>query len=151
MNVLIVYDTYSGGTLEAAQFVFGLLSKKNHQVTLKRAGEISKDDFLASDFVIFATPSWFVDNIEGKPHINFIKLMDSVNNVQLANKKFAVFGLGDESYAHFCGGVTILEKFIRDNGGTVVSQSLKLNSYYENKESCHEKLSSWIETLPLSA
>ncbi len=151
MNILIVYDTYSGGTLEAAQFVFSLLSQKNQQVTLKRADEISKDDFLASDFIIFATPSWFVDNIEGKPHINFIKLMDTVNNVQLANKKCAVFGLGDQSYAHFCGGVTILEKFIGDNGGTIVAKSLKLDSYYANKESCHAKLSSWIETLPLSA
>lgn len=150
MKILIIYDTYSGGTLDAAQFVYDTLSKKGQSVTIKRSGEITPDDLSVHDFIIFGTPSWFVDNVEGNPHASLLKLMKQAKDLNLTNKKIAIFGLGDETYAHFCGGVDFLEKFVIKQGGKISIESLKLNNYYANLEDCHQKLSSWIETLPLS-
>lgn len=150
MKILIVFDTYSGGTLEAAKFITNKLTEKGHEITMKRADEITLDEFTSPELIIFGTPSWFVDNVEGKPHEHFVKLMDTMKNSTLQKKNIAIFGLGDESYAYFCGGVTILEKFLKEKQGTIVIESLKLDSYYANQEPCHEKITTWINKLPLS-
>ena len=149
MEILIIFDTYSGGTLDAATYLYDELTRKNHKVLLKRPSEVTLDQFSSPDLVIFGTPSWLVDNIEGKPHTNFIKLMETMKDSHLKEKNIAIFGLGDESYAHFCEGVDILEKFIKEKQGNIITKSLKLNSYYTNQEECHKKITAWIESMPL--
>ncbi len=151
MKILIIYDTYSGGTLDASTFIYDLLVAKGNTALVKRANEVSLDDFTSPDLIIFGTPSWFVDNIEGKPHVNFVKLMEAIKTSHFENKKVAVFGLGDETYAHFCRGVDILEKFIKERQGNIIVESLKLNNYYANQETCREALTGWIEKLPLTS
>lgn len=150
MNILIVFDTYSGGTLDATTYVNKLLSEKNHQVVSKKVSDVTHADFSSSEFIIFATPSWYVDNKDGQPHINFKDITESNEDLHLKNKKVAVFGLGDEAYAHFGGGADVLTTFVKNKGAIIVSDPLKIDSYYANQKNAHEKLRHWIETLPLS-
>lgn len=147
MKILIVYDTYSGGTLDASTFIYNLLIEKGHTAAIKRANEVNLDEFTSPDLIIFGTPSWFVDNVEGKPHANFVKLMDAIKTSHFENKKVAVFGLGDETYAHFCRGVDSIETFIKEQGATIINESLKLNDYYPKQQDCHNKLQKWTESL----
>lgn len=149
MNILIVFETYSGGTMAAAQYVSKILLQKNHTVTLKRANEIELGECTKYDFIFMATPSWLENGQEGQPHLNFIKLLEQGKNISLQGKKFAIFGLGDETYAHFGRGADILANTIQERGGEIVSKPLKIDSYYVDPEKHEKQLTEWLDSLPL--
>ncbi len=149
MNILIVFETYSGGTMAAAEFVSKILSNEGNTVTLKRANEITLDAFNTFDFIIIATPSWLENGKEGQPHANFIALMNSSEQTVITGKKCAIFGLGDETYAHFARGADILAKFIEEKGGVLVTKPFKIDSYYVNTNRHEQQLTEWVKQLPL--
>ena len=149
MNILIVYETYSGGTLSAVEFIQKVLSNNNHSITIKRAGETKAEEFASFDFIIFGSPSWLENDKDGQPHQNFLILIENASNVSLTGKKFAIFGLGDESYAHFCGGVDVLKNFIIEKGGEVTAEPLKIDNFYMDIQKYEAIMSEWLSTLPL--
>lgn len=149
MNILLMFESYSGGTMSAADIASKFLSSKGHNVTVKRAGQSSFSECNNYDFIILATPSWLERKDEGQPHENFLKLMDEGANMSFTGKKFALFGLGDETYAHFGRGVDRLATFVTNHGGEIVTPSLKINGYLFNQQQSEEMLISWLEKLPL--
>ena len=75
--------------------------------------------------------------------------MEKFDKESFANKNIALMGLGDETYAHFCGGVDILKKFLEERGGKILSSPLKLDSYLMKPEECKKIIKEWISALPL--
>lgn len=150
MNILLVYETYSGGTQAAADIVAKHLSSKGHTLTIKRANEATLPEFTTYDFIILATPSWLERKDEGQPHENFLKLMDTATeNTSFAGKKFALFGLGDETYAHFGRGIDRVGAFVTNYGGEIAVPTLKIDGYLFNPKQSEEQLLSWLDSLPL--
>ncbi len=150
MKILLAFETYSGGTMAASEFAAKILTTKGHTVELKRSSELQKTEFDNYDLVILATPSWLERGDEGQPHENFLKFIDTFQGVSFANKKFALFGLGDQTYAHFGRGVDRLATFVTNNGGQIISTPLKIDGFYFNQKQNEEILQSWIENLPLN-
>ena len=151
MKILIVYETYSGGTKAAVEYAASELEKLNHEVEIIQAINAKPDDFSVHDFFLFATPSWLERDREGQPHVNFITFMEKFKEAAFKDKKIALMGLGDEVYAHFCGGVDVLKKFFEERGGKILSEPLKLNSYYMKKEECKKIIKEWISALPFKS
>ena len=147
MNILLMYETYSSGTETAAYFAEAVLRSHAHNVTVQKAHETNLDYFKTFDLIILASPSWSVDDQDGQPHINYKQLFEKVNETSFAGKKFAIFGLGDTSYAHFCGAVDKLELFIRVHGGELLTDSLRIDSFYFDKEKNEAILRNWINQL----
>lgn len=146
MKILIAYATYSGSTSQAAQIVTDTLTTSGHTATLKTIAEIAPDELSSYDIIVFGSPSWDYEGKDGYPHGDFMTFINKVGDSRL-EKKFAIFGLGDQSYQHFCGAVDILETFVTKIGGTLVQPSLRINGFYFDNEGNTQKIKEWAQKL----
>ncbi|KKP87050.1 MAG: Flavodoxin [Candidatus Roizmanbacteria bacterium GW2011_GWA2_35_8] len=96
---------------------------------------------------IFASPSWDNESEEGQPHIDFISFMQKSTGKNFNGKSCATFGLGDSTYAHFCGAVDIVTDYIKKNGGKIINDPLKIDGYLFNTEANNKLLSDWANML----
>lgn len=147
MKVLITYATNSGGTYFATQTVENVLKNKRHLVSCKEIDEVSSSTFKEYDLIIFASPSWNYKGAEGELQTSFKKFVQNFTGNSLKTKKCAVFGLGDSTYLYFCGAVERLERFIKDNGGILLSPSLRIDGYYRDEVSHNRMLTDWIDQI----
>ncbi|MBI5127028.1 flavodoxin domain-containing protein [Candidatus Roizmanbacteria bacterium] len=147
MNIGIFYATYSGGTQAASEFLTQSLQGSGHQVTMKMISEVAFEDTLNYDLIIFASPSWDFDGKEGQPHQDFIAFLEKSAGKKMDAKNCAVLGLGDSSYAHFCGAVEIMESFITTAGGKLKAESLKIDGYLFDMEKNNTTITEWAKKL----
>ena len=96
---------------------------------------------------IFASPSWNYKGAEGELPTSFKEFVQNYSGGSLKGKKCAVFGLGDSTYLYFCGAVERLERFVKDNGGILLSPSLRIDSYYRDETLHNNLLESWTEKI----
>ena len=147
MNILIAYATYSGGTQAASEFLSQTLTSAGHQVTTKMINELTFENTLNYDLRIFASPSWDYEGKEGQPHQDFITWMQNSTGKKFDGKSCVVLGLGDSSYAHFCGAVPIMEDFIKTAGGTLKTTSLMIDGYLFDTEKNNNLILEWAKKL----
>lgn len=147
MNILLVYATNSGGTQIAGSLVADVLKKHEFTVITKEVSDVSVADIQDKDLVIFGSPSWDFAGNEGMPHENYLSFIEKMKSQKFNDKKFAVFGLGDSSYTYFCGAVDHLEDLVKDMGGRLIIDSLKIDGFYFNQEKNSAMISDWAEKL----
>jgi flavodoxin I len=162
MNVLIVYGTYSGGTLETAREIERLLNEAGHTVTLQNiigTDSSGKYEFNTNavtegikshNLVLLGSCTWMEDEIEGQMHSGFKFLDKELGNQSFEGIKFAVYGLGDSNYAQFCGAVDNLEKMVKSRRGDLVAPSLRIDKYYTNVQKVIGELKGWTDTIQSS-
>lgn len=147
MNILISYATYSGGTQAACEFLTQTLQGLGHQVTMKTIAETAIDETLNFDLTILASPSWDFEGKEGQPHQDFFPFMEKSAGKTVNGKNFVTLGLGDSSYAHFCGAVPIIEDFIKKAGGIIKAEALMIDGYLFDMEGNNNKISDWAKKI----
>lgn len=159
MDILIVYGTYSGGTLEVAQEIANILTEQNHKVTLENIMTSSDsgayvlndmkvlEDIKSHDLVIMGSCTWFEEEEEGQMHSGFKMLEKKLDAKMFDGKNFAIFALGDSNYAQFCRAAEQLEKFVTERKGVVTTPSLRINRYYAYPKEVKETLKQWIQQL----
>lgn len=153
MNVttLIVYATNSSGTLIASELVRDVLLKHGHAVTLQRANEVQPQELKRHDLVILASCSW--ERFEGKKRLDgqlqqhMYELSQKLTGKIFPGKRFAVFGLGDSSYTHFCGAVDKLVQLVDDLGGELVGEALKIDGWFFHPERNEKFITEWANEL----
>ncbi len=131
-TALIIYGSTTGNTESAAETIQGHLEGKGFTVTLKDVAQSSVDDLKTDyDVCLLGSSTWGDDEIEFQEDFEgFYEAMD----MDLAGKKFAVFGCGDSSYTYFCGAVDALDEKIKELGGALVCESLKIDGDPETDE-----------------
>lgn len=150
MNICIAYETYSSTTETVVEIISKSLKEKGHTTTIKRMRDThSVSDIKTCDLTIFATPSWFERDKEGQPHIAFLEFMDSNKDATFDGMKFALVGLGDSTYAHFCHAIDMIGGYLTEHNAIQVGETLKLDSFFFNSEAQTKRLHEWIEKLPL--
>ncbi len=147
MNVLLVYATNSGTTMTTAQTVNDKLTGKGHQVTMKEARDTTPVDFDTPQAIVIGSPSWDFEGNEGMPHEDWLPLMEKLKTKTLENKPFAVFGLGDSSYKHFCGAVDHLEEMVKTMKGKLLVPSLRIDKFYSDQTGNMDKINEWADSL----
>ncbi len=150
MNILLVYATNSGTTMSTAQTINDLLIAKGNAVTMKEVRDSSEADFSSPDVVIMGSPSWDFEGHEGMPHEDWLPLMEKLKAMSFENKKFAIFGLGDSSYKHFCGAVDHLEELVKTVKGTLIVPSLRIDKFYSDQTGNMEKITTWAGSVASS-
>lgn len=145
MNVLLAYATNSGSTYTVSELVSNTLSEKGHQVDVKNIPEVEHREFGNYDLIIFASPSWDHEGNEGYPHSDFVYFMEGVGDAKYSGKKFAIVGLGDSNYEHFCGAVDHLQEFIKKLEGEEVVEPVKIDQYFMDPETHNQKVKDWVE------
>lgn len=151
MNILLVYATYSSGTKVATDIVASSLSEIGHSVKVMEVAELNPDELANYEMIIMGSPSWYNSEKDGMPHEDFITFVEKSKGKIFEGKKFAVFGLGDKSYAHFCGAVDYLENFITQIKGTLAGQSIRIDSFFNDESAKEESLKSWARSLTANA
>lgn len=146
MNILLIYATYSGSTGEAVGLVTAELTKTGHTITTKSPLEATLTDCTTADFLLLASPSWDYEGKDGQPHEDFMPFLKTLEQVQLTGKPYAVLGLGDSAYQHFCGAVDILEEFMNARGATKATDSLRIDKYFSSHDN-PTKVTDWAKNL----
>lgn len=150
MNILLVYATNSGGTLMASQTVSEILTQKGHTVNMKEAAEVTTEEINQAAFILLASPSWDFEHAEGMPHEHFAPLMKAFEGKVLEGKPFAILGLGDRSYAKFCGAVDEFEKWVGAIKGKLTVPSLRIDGYFYDQSGNTQKITEWTNQLASS-
>lgn len=146
MKILIVYGTYSTGTLKACEKAKMFLEEKGNTVNLIRNDKVQGVDIMDHDMTILASPSWKVFGKQGMPHEHYYPMMERLKG-QSFEKPFGVIALGDESYALVCGSADHLQTFIKDLGGHEIIAPLKIEGFYFAEAERTEEIKAWVETL----
>lgn len=143
MNVLLIYATNSGTTMTAAQTISDELTKGGHTVTMKEVRDTKPEDLTAPEAILLGSPSWDFEGHEGMPHEDYLPLMEQLKTKTFENKPFAVFGMGDSSYKHFCGAVDHLEELVKTMKGKLATPSLRIDKFYSDQTANMEKITAW--------
>lgn len=152
MKVLIVYDTYTGGTELASQIIETMLRASEMHVTRKRSRTVVPKDLDEADMIVLGSPSWIEENTEGNkeegmPHKKMIKFMDKYAGIDFKKKPFAIYGLGVKEYKKFAGAVDHLEKFVKDHNGNIIVDSLRVDDFYCDNDQKANMVRYWVHSL----
>lgn len=147
MKVLVAYATYSSGTDLATQLVASQLVAENISVDRRDIREVDIANLADYDVILFASPSWRTRKGDGSPHEFFLDFIEKAVGARYPDKKFAVLGLGDKAFTHFCGAVDHLEAFIQDLGAVLLIPSLRVDGFYFNQHENEALITQWTENL----
>lgn len=146
MKILIIWASYSTGTLTVCEHAKQYLEEMGHDVKMIEANKVQGIDIMEEELIIMASPSWLVQKTEGMAHEYFFAMMERLAG-QTFDKNFAVISLGDESYAHVNGSAVHLMNFVQTLGGKLIGEPLKIEGFYFNKPKRLEELKAWLPTI----
>ncbi|MEA3461552.1 MAG: flavodoxin [Bacteroidota bacterium] len=133
-------------------------------IEMLNAEEITEDIFLSFDQIIMGVPTWF----DGELPNYWDEFVPALEEMDLKNKKIALFGLGDQKgYAeNFLDGVGIMAEILEARGGVLVgytstegyefesSRAVRKDQFvglaidYENQGSMNkQRVAAWIDEL----
>ena len=120
MKIGLFYGSETGNTKEHASTIHTLLSGTNLELTDDPVDVASFDveDLLNYDVIIFGSPTWNIGELQS----DIGEVFDDFDNVDLTNKKIAIYGCGDqEGYPDsYQDAIGILARKLRDNNATIV-------------------------------
>ncbi len=123
------------------------LKEKAPQISVRLliAEQAAPEDLLHGDVLLLASGTWNTGSIEGQlnPHMHEL-LKKRAASVDLKGKKVAVVALGDERYYYTCRACDHLEQFVKERGGVLLCDSLRIINEPYGQE---EKVKKWGEKL----
>lgn len=133
MKIGVFYASMSGNTEAIADIISGELKDQNHDVDLEDFMSVqSAAELLNYDLTFIGLYTWG----DGDYPDECLDMIEEIEQLDLENHPFAIFGSGDTSYPEFCGALDHLQRLIEEQGGTVVGNPLRieLNPEPEDEE-----------------
>lgn len=147
MKILIVYATNSGSTYEVGTIISGVLTPVGHAVVMQKAAESAPANLKKYDAVLFGSPSWKVESLEGQIQETMQEFLERCKWRVPKGLRFAVFGCGDPDFTFFCQAVDTMAQFFKDQGGVLVHEPLKIDSFFFHLEENSKQARQWAEQL----
>lgn len=123
MKIGVFYASMSGNTEAIADIISGELKDQNHDVDLEDFMSVqSAAELLNYDLTFIGLYTWG----DGDYPDECLDVIEEIEQLDLENHPFAIFGSGDTSYPEFCGALDHLQKLIEEQGGTVVGSPLRI-------------------------
>lgn len=151
MRILIAYASNSSGAQQVADLVGDILTTAGHTVTVKRASESGAEDFDSYDLIVLGSCTW--ERFEGKKRLDgqlqqhMFDLVGKMKEQLFPKKQFAIFGLGDSTYTHFCAAADHLEKFVANLGGTLAIPTLRIDRFFFDLENNRHQAEDWAKKI----
>lgn len=124
MNITIIYGSDSGTTGDIAEKIAGGL---NATVKVIDVARVENSDFEEAENLILGSSTWG----EGDLQDDWDGFIEALDDIDLSNKKVAVFGLGDqESYGDsFVGAMGTIYEKAKERGATMVGGGVSPEGY----------------------
>jgi sulfite reductase (NADPH) flavoprotein alpha-component len=138
-SIRILWGSQSGNAQNLAHVIGEGLSS-DFAVEVSGMGEISPEEILGMEVAIFVTSTYG----DGEPPDNASEWMSYLKfseNLDLSHLKYAVIGLGDTYYPHFCQAGKDFDHYLTKHGATALIARLDCDLYYE------EQYSDWVSSL----
>ena len=142
-SIHIIFASTSGHT----EYVVQVLQQEIQEarITAVAAELATKEDFEKGDFLVLASGTWNTGGQEGQlnPHMHLL-LKKKFADHDLAGRKVAMIGLGDERYRYRARAIDHIKKFIEGHNGEVFGTPLVvINEPYGQEE----QVIKWWQTL----
>ncbi|SHS68665.1 Flavodoxin [Mycobacteroides abscessus subsp. abscessus] len=122
MKIGVIYASMSGNTEAIADLIDEQLKKHNHDVDLKDMLSLPASDFLNYDLIFIGMYTWG----DGDYPDECLDIIEEVEQLDLNEKPFALFGSGDTSYPEFCGALDKLKELIENQNGVCLGEPLRI-------------------------
>ncbi|MCS0787573.1 flavodoxin [Cytobacillus firmus] len=123
MKIGVFYASMSGNTEAIADIISGELKDQNHDVDLEDFMSVQNAAKLLNyDLTFIGLYTWG----DGDYPDECLDMIEEIEQLDLENHPFAIFGSGDTSFPEFCGALDHLQRLIEEQGGTVVGNPLRI-------------------------
>lgn len=123
MKIGVFYASMSGNTEAIADLIVKELKEQNHEVELKDIVDMdSAADLLDYDMTYVGMYTWG----DGEYPDECLDVTDELEQMDLQQYPFALFGSGDTAYPEFCGALDLLKDLIEAQGGVTVGEPLRI-------------------------
>ncbi len=146
MKAIIIYGSTTGNTETMSETVKEALEDNGIETVIQNVTDVSVNDLKGEyDFILLGCPAYGDEEVELQE--DFDEFYENMDGLDLKGKKFAVFAPGDSSYEHFCGSVDLLEEKLKELGGDIVEDGLKVDGDPDDSET---EIVQWIAGLAKS-
>lgn len=122
MKIGVIYASMSGNTEAIADLIVEQLKEHNHDVDLKDMLSLPASDFLNYDLIFIGMYTWG----DGDYPDECLDIIEEIEQINLEEKPFALFGSGDTSYPEFCGALDKLKELIENQNGVCLGEPLRI-------------------------
>jgi flavodoxin I len=123
LKIGVIYASMSGNTEAIADMIAEQLTEQNHEVELKDMLSLSSaNDLLTYDLVFMGMYTWG----DGDYPDECLDIIEEMEQLDLNQQLFALFGSGDTSYPEFCGALDKLKELIEGQSGVCLGEPLRI-------------------------
>ncbi|UTR13305.1 flavodoxin [Salipaludibacillus sp. LMS25] len=131
-KVLLVFASMTGNTEEMADIIEKGLTNAGLEVDKQDVMDTEASEMADYSYIILGAFTWG----DGELPDDFLDFHEEMEEMDLSGKSFAIFGSGDTAYEVYCGAVTILEDTVKERGGQIVTDSLKVELFPDDEDIC---------------
>lgn len=127
MTAKIFYASETGSTATIAHKISNLTDIPCYKIS-----HATKNDLESCDFLIFGSPTWN----DGALPDDWVDFIEANQELDLAGKKVAIFGLGDQRAhgEHFCDAIALLHEFALLRGATIIGRYIDGDYFFEESK-----------------
>lgn len=131
-QVNILFGTQTGNSHNLANVINESLINEGFSSLVSDMGEVDPENIHDMDYVIIVTST----HGDGEPPDNASEWMSYLKfneEIDLSHLNFAILGLGDNYYPHFCQCAKDFEEYLSKHGGHSLTRRLDCDLYYEEQ------------------
>ena len=134
-KTVIIYSFHTLKSKKAAEKIIEAFG--NDKITAINAEDLTTEIFEKNDNFILSAPTWF----DGELPNYWDEFVPDLEDMNLKNKTFAVFGLGDQKGypENFCDAIGILVKILENCGATIVGKVPAEGYTFESSRALRDK------------
>lgn len=139
-RINILFGTQSGNSHNLANVIGDSLANAGFDAVVSDMGERDPESIHDMDYIIIVTST----HGDGEPPDNASEWMSYLKfneDIELKHLHYAVLGLGDNYYPHFCQCGKDFDEYLSKRGGHSLTPRLDCNLYYE------EQYPEWLSEL----
>ncbi len=129
-KTVIIYSYHTQKSKKVAEKIIDVYGKD--EIESLNAEELNKEVLVNYDNFILSAPTWF----DGELPNYWDEFLPDLEEMDLKNKTFAIFGLGDQKGypENFCDAIGVLAEIIEECGGKIIGH-VSLDGYtYESSK-----------------
>jgi sulfite reductase (NADPH) flavoprotein alpha-component len=138
--ICIAFGSQTGNAQNLAQVIGGQLENEGFLTNVIDMSSLDPENLSDLDTLIIVT-STYGDGEAPDNASEWLSYLKFADDVQLGNLKFAVLGLGDTYYPHFCQCAKDFDYYLSKHGGHQLLPRLDCDLYYE------EQYADWLTNL----